>query len=211
MLAGPRPSRTTTAELSPPRLPTRLARYARRAAWRCIWRRRLAAVGPQTDIHWPAYVVGGRGIVLGAQVAIWHHARLEAFNTRPGGTRISIGDLTTIQPYVHIGAADCVRIGRGVLMASFVYISDHDHDWSDPDDPVILNARVRAAPVEIGDFVWLGERVIVLKGVTIGPHSIIGAGSVVTRDVPPHAVAAGAPARVIRCYDHKRRIWVPVS
>jgi acetyltransferase-like isoleucine patch superfamily enzyme len=129
----------------------------------------------------------------------------------PGVVRISIGDLTTIQPHVHIGAVDSVRIGRGVLMAPFVYISDHDHDWSDPDDPVILNGRVSAAPVEIGDFVWLGERVCVLKGVTVGAHSVIGAGSIVTRDVPPYTVAAGAPARAIRYYDHNQRTWVPVT
>lgn len=168
-------------------------------------------MGMNSDIHRPAYVVGGGAIALGAQVTIWHDARLEAFNEQAGQVRIYIGDCTTIQPYVHIGAADRVRIGRGVLMASSVYISDHDHDWSDPDDPVIMNARVLAAPVEIGDFVWLGERVIVLRGVTIGAHSVIGAGSVVTRDVPPYTIAVGAPARVIRRYDRQRRIWTPVT
>ncbi len=113
--------------------------------------------------------------------------------------------------YAHIGAAESGRIGRGVSIASSVYISDHDHDWCDPGEPAILNERLRTAAVEIGDFVWLGERAIVLKGVTIGAYSVIGAGSIVTRDVPPYTLAVGAPARVIRRYDHERRLWTPVK
>jgi lipopolysaccharide O-acetyltransferase len=201
----------TAAELPPASLLSRSARRGRRAVSHWLWRRRLNALGPKSYIDWPAWVVGGSSIAVGAQVAVWHHARLEAFNAQPAVIRLSIGDLTTIQPYAHIGAAESVRIGRGVAIASSVYISDHDHDWCDPGEPAIFNERLRTAAVEIGDFVWLGERAIVLKGVTIGAYSVIGAGSIVTRDVPPYTLAVGAPARVIRRYDHERRLWTPVK
>jgi acetyltransferase-like isoleucine patch superfamily enzyme len=201
------PPRTVVAETPGPHWLTRAARGGARHIRHWLWRRRLAELGRHSDIHWPAYVVGDGAIALGEQVTIWHHARLEAFNTCPGVVRIAIGDGSAIQPYVHIGAVDSVRIGRGVLVASFVYISDHDHDWADPGDPVIENPRVCAAPVEIGDYVWLGERVIVLKGVAVGAHSVIGAASVVTHDIPPYAVAVGAPARVIRRYDQRTGAW----
>ena len=83
-----------------------------------------------------------------------------------------------------------------------MYISDHDHDFSDPDSPPISNGRLVIHPVKIGDFSWVGQGVSVLKGVTIGDHSVIGAGSVVTHSIPPYSVAAGIlPARVIRRFD----------
>ena len=71
--------------------------------------------------------------------------------------------------------------------------------------------RVLASPVEIGANVWLGERVCVLRGVTIGEGSIVGAGSVVTKDIPPRSIAVGAPARVIRRWDEAAHRWVPVD
>jgi acetyltransferase-like isoleucine patch superfamily enzyme len=177
-------------------------------AWR--WRYSLGSFGARASIAAPARVIGGRSICVGKGVQIWGYARIEALNARPGVTRIEIGDGSVIQPFVHIGAVQRVRIGRGCLFASRVYITDHDHDFSDPSDPVVSNGRVIAAPVEIGDHVWLGEGVIVLRGVSIGSRSIVGAGSVVTRDIPALTVAAGSPARVIRRWDLSSHAWVRV-
>jgi acetyltransferase-like isoleucine patch superfamily enzyme len=139
-------------------------------------------------------------ISIGSGVRIEKEARLEAilnFNGREYSGEIFIGDNASIQPYLHIGAATTLKIGRNVLMASHVYITDHDHVFSDPGLHVGLQP-LDVAPVEIGDFVWLGENVVVLKGVTIGNNAIIGANSVVTTSIPPFAIAAGSPARVIR-------------
>lgn len=172
-----------------------------------VWRRRLQSFGRGSVIARPAWVVGGEAIRIGDEVTIWRHARLEALNTARNVTRIDIGDGTVIQPYVHIGAIESVHIGRGVLMASQVYVTDHDHDFRNLQEPVIENSRVLAAPVSIGDYVWLGERVMVLKGVTIGAHAVIGAGSIVTRDIPVGTIAVGTPARVIRRYDERACEW----
>ena len=87
----------------------------------------------------PAWIEGGQSIALGANVKVARFARIEALDARAGVTRIAVGDDTTIQPFVHIGAVRSVTIGCGCLFASHVYITDHDHDYRDAMDPVIQN------------------------------------------------------------------------
>ncbi len=175
-------------------------------------RRRLGHLGRGVRLAPPITVYGPRGIAIGDRVSIWPHARLVAHNTASAaaGARLVLGEGVIIHPYAHISAITRITIGPGALFASNVYISDHDHDWRDPNDPVITNARVLAAPVEIGAHVWLGERVAVLRGVTIGEGSIVGAASVVTKSIPPYSIAVGAPARVIRRWDAEAGRWVAV-
>jgi maltose O-acetyltransferase len=95
---------------------------------------------------------------------------------------------------------DCrggLRIGRDAMIGiqAVILTSSHGHDRTDL--PMRLQG-MRFAPVDIGCDVWLGARVIVLPGVTVGDGAIVGAGAVVTRDVPPYCVAAGVPATVLR-------------
>lgn len=193
------------------RLWMRLSERLRTAGLRWKVASRGGTIGEGTRLQPPAIVYGHGGLRIGRRVSIWHHARLIAHNVEPGVARIEIGDGAAIHPYAHISAIQSVRIGAGALFASNVYISDHDHDWRDPDDPSISNGRVLASPVDIGPNVWLGERVCVLRGVTIGEGSIVGAGSVVTKDIPARCIAVGAPARVIRRWDAGLRRWVPVD
>lgn len=179
----------------------------RTAVYSYIWQHRMASFGSKSRIDKPELIAGLKSIAIGDRVHIWQGSRIEALNPSVNHVRIRIGDHTVIHPRVHIGAVESVEIGQGVLMASSVYISDHDHDYSNPENPVIWNGLVKASPVKIGDFVWLGERVIVLKGVTIGKRSVIGAGSVVTRDIPPYCVAAGVPAKIKLLYDNQLKEW----
>ena len=97
-----------------------------------------------------------------------------------------------------------------MLIAPNCYITDHDHFWLDPNDPPRFSTRLLHAPTRIGDNVWLGEKVSVLKGVTIGRNCIIGSNSVVTRDIPPYSVAIGSPARVVRSWNDELQAWVRV-
>jgi acetyltransferase-like isoleucine patch superfamily enzyme len=98
-----------------------------------------------------------------------------------------------------VAAAESVTIGNGVLIGSNVAIRDHDHGMA-PDSRRALQPLVKA-PVEIGDFVWLSQNVVVLKGATIGRNAVVGANAVVTRSVPEGAIAAGVPARQIGWVD----------
>jgi acetyltransferase-like isoleucine patch superfamily enzyme len=92
-----------------------------------------------------------------------------------------------------------VTIGHSVLIGSNVAIRDHDHGIA-PDEHRARQPLV-VAPVEIGDFAWLGQNSVVLKGVTIGRNAVVGANAVVTREVPEGAVVAGVPARQIGWVD----------
>ncbi|QKJ21251.1 acyltransferase [Microbacterium hominis] len=97
-----------------------------------------------------------------------------------------------------ISAVRSVVIEEAVGIAAGVYISDHSHSFDRPDVPIRDQPITEARPVRIGRGAWLGQNVVVMPGVTIGAQAVIGANSVVTRDVPPHTVAVGVPARVVR-------------
>jgi len=109
------------------------------------------------------------------------------------GARITIGNGTYLNRNAEIVAQREVTIGRDCKIAWDVVIMDTDLHG-------VGNAPAVAAPVRIGDRVWIGCRAIVLKGVTIGSGAVIGAGAIVTSDVPPDAVVVGPAARVIRRY-----------
>lgn len=117
------------------------------------------------------------------------------------GPKLEIGDNTVIHLNFHCGAAESVKIGRDVLIAGGVYITDHDHVFDDPNFPARWTHELVTKPVVIGDGAWLGEGCVILKGVTVGRRAVIGANAVVTKDVPPFAIVGGIPARVIRIID----------
>jgi acetyltransferase-like isoleucine patch superfamily enzyme len=125
--------------------------------------------------------------------------RLCVWPQREGEGWIHIGDYGLICPGVRISSACGITIGHSTMMANRVYLTDAD--WHDGYD---RTAPGRSAPVTIGDNVWLGDSVIVCKGVTIGANSIVGAGAVVVDDLPANVVAAGNPARVVRHLDAER-------
>jgi maltose O-acetyltransferase len=109
-----------------------------------------------------------------------------------GGT-LSIGARTYINYGVSISAQQQVTIGERCLIGTYVNIMDSDfHDLRDHFRPG------KVAPIVIEDDVWIGVRSIILKGVRIGRGSVIGAGSVVTQDIPPNSLAFGVPAKVVK-------------
>ncbi|MBV5326785.1 MAG: acyltransferase [Chlorobium sp.] len=115
---------------------------------------------------------------------------------------MEIGDGTSIHNYFHCGAVQSVKIGKNVLIAGRVYITDHDHIF-DNKDIAPINAGWTVSPVVIGDEVWIGEGAVILKGVTIGKRAVIGANAVLTKNVPANAIVGGVPAKVIRMIEFK--------
>lgn len=129
---------------------------------------------------------------------------------------ISIGDNVQINDYVHIGAIGEVNIGNNVLMASKIYISDHNHgsyndNISDHPLSIPIERKPICKPVNIEDNVWIGESVCILPGVTIGKGSIVGALSVVAKSIPPYSIAVGNPARVVKKYDFECNKWIKIN
>ena len=113
--------------------------------------------------------------------------------------KIKIGKYCLITPGVRIMAAESIVIGDACMIAHGVYISDADwHGIYDRAEPV-----GNTKPVVLEDNVWIGDSAIICKGVTIGENSIIGAGAVVTKNVPPNSVFAGNPAKLVKTLENK--------
>lgn len=109
---------------------------------------------------------------------------------------VSIGSNSGIGVNSSVGAGTI--IGSNVMMGPEVLIYTQNHSTYRLDIPMLEQGFSDWAPVTIGDDVWIGARVIILPGVTIGSGSVLGAGAVIPRDIPPYAVAVGNPARVVR-------------
>jgi acetyltransferase-like isoleucine patch superfamily enzyme len=157
-------------------------------------------IGKGSGVNDPLFLNGERRIFLGENVTIGHGARLEAI-TKYNGERFSgqivVGDGTSAELFLHIGAAERVTIGRDVMIGGHVVILDHDHTWQDPSRPPRYQG-LTVKPTTIGDGAWIGEGAFIGKGVTVGEGAVVGAHSVVTHDVPPYWVVAGAPARWVK-------------
>lgn len=121
---------------------------------------------------------------------------------------VSIGDRCLIGKGSGIVGHFSVTIGDDVWTGHHVYITDQNHGYEDLSLPISRQSQPERA-VSIGTGSWLGHGTIVLPGVTIGEHVVIGANSVVTRDIPSRSVAVGSPARVIRRYTDDQG-WVDV-
>ncbi len=123
--------------------------------------------------------------------------RIGVWGMEPGEGSITIGDYVMISPGTRISACFSIEIGHSVMMANGVYITDSD--WHGVYDRTRRDSAHK--PVSIADNVWLGDHCTVLKGVTIGENSIVAAGAVVSRDVPPDVIVAGNPAKVVKQLD----------
>ena len=163
----------------------------------------------------PVYIRGRHWMQIGAGLVTGPGLRLDAFPTNPeGGPVLRIGRDVQVNDYVHIGAVHSVTIGDRVLIASKVFITDHNHGSTKGpaphDSPAVPPAErpLSFAPVVIEDDVWIGEFVSVLPGVRIGKGAIVGTMSVVTRDVPAYTIVAGSPARVVKRFDFEISMWV---
>ena len=113
---------------------------------------------------------------------------------------IVIGERANIGFNCEVFSAARVELGADALLAAYCYVIGGDHDWKDAGRPVLEQGR-RAAGVRIGRGAWLGAGVKVLDGTSVGDDAIVGAGAVVTGDIPARAIAVGLPARVVGSRD----------
>ena len=118
--------------------------------------------------------------------------------TAPGQARITIGAGVFLNIGVMVAAQELVEIGDHCMFANGCFVSDANHRFSDPELPVPWQGFTTKGPTRIGDNVWCGVNVVIGSGVTVGERCVIGANSVVTGDLPPFSLAAGAPAKVLR-------------
>ena len=161
---------------------------------------RFRALGKKSYIAPGVQILNGKNIRLGSQVSVLSGCVLE---TVPGEFQpdLSIGDGCSINEYTHITCAGKIVIGDNLLTGRYCLFSDNLHGEScleDMNQPPLARKVKCSGEIHIGKNVWLGDRVTVLGGVSIGDGVIIGANSVVTKDIPAYSVAVGVPAKVVK-------------
>lgn len=119
---------------------------------------------------------------------------------------IVVGDRTSIGRFCFITATRRVVIGTAVIISDRVYISDADHRYEHPEIPILYQSMTKGGTVYIGDGSWIGVGATILN-CRIGTHCVVGAHSLVTRDIPDYSVAIGSPAKVIKRYNFSSRCW----
>ena len=144
-------------------------------------------------VHPSASVQISRGIEFGRKTTVHRYSRIII-----GNGRLVMGSECNIQSFTILAMGDAhMQIGNHVRIGPNCNLLAADHEFTDRDTPIIRQ-RMVSKGLRIEDNVWIGANCVVLPGLTVGTGSVVGAGSIVTKDVPEFAVVVGNPARVIR-------------
>lgn len=143
------------------------------------------------------------------QFRLGAHSTIEEYTIVDNGVGdVIIGDCTRIG--LRCTLIGPVQIGHHVILAQNITISGLNHRYEDPQLP-IHQQGVTTAPVQIGDDSWIGANTVITAGTNIGKHVVVGAGSVVTKDIPDYSIAVGNPAKVIKTFDFDLKKWISVK
>lgn len=182
--------------------------------------RNLTIRMPRT-ICWPERIFIGDDVWLGPGSLLLPVSRFPArplwpeskpvTHTQKFEPRIVIGNRVTATASLTLGAHEAIIIEDDVMFAANVHLTDGFHGFENANEPYKYQPICRIAPIVIKRGCWIGQNAVILPGVTIGELSIIGANSVVTKDIPARCIAVGAPARVIRKWEAGTRQWVEAT
>lgn len=176
------------------------------------WKKRFSFFGKNSHIQYPAILQGYENISIGNNTIILKNSRIQVYNnlTRENAN-ITIGDNCYICTNFTCLVGANIKIGNNVLIASYVLVSSENHGMNPESDIPYMNQPLVCEPVSISDGCWIGEKVCILPGTSIGKKCIIGAGSVVTRSIPDYSIAVGNPARVIKTFNFSTHSWKRVG
>ena len=163
-------------------------------------------LGKRARIVRPLRIVGAEFCELDDDVTLQVGAYVAVLQEHAEPPLLRIGKRTQIGNHAHIVVTRRGEIGEAVLAADRLFVADNRHAYEDPDLPVLDQGLRQLAPVRIGDGTWIGENVCIV-GCSIGRNCVVGANSVVTRDVPDHCVVVGSPARVVKRYCRETGQW----
>jgi acetyltransferase-like isoleucine patch superfamily enzyme len=174
------------------------------------------------EMRLPRTITHARHMRIGRDVKLGPNSVLKCQTSYPGGwmrdpegrhvsqsfePTLTIGDRVTATSALQVVVFRSVTIEDDVMFAANVYVADGGHAFDRVDLPYKYQGISEPAPVVVGRGSWIGQNVVIAPGVTIGEMVVVGANSVVTRDVPPRTVVAGVPARVVRSWDAERGAW----
>jgi acetyltransferase-like isoleucine patch superfamily enzyme len=158
-------------------------------------------------------LVTPRCIKMGEDVFIRAHCRIEGvtrYNDKEFSPCIIIRNGVSIEQNLHLTCAGKISIGNDTAIAANVSITDITHPYIDISRS-IEKQDIEVSFVEIGPECKIYNNVVILPGVTIGRHCVLGANSVVNKDIPDYSVAVGVPAKVVKRYDFETKTWVKVD
>jgi len=155
---------------------------------------RTLTIGDYVEIN----ALSQQGITIGNNVSINRNTIIECTGViRNLGVGLEIGDNVGIAQNCFIQVRGKVIIKNNVIFGPGVYIFSENHNFDNPDLPVVVQGETRKGVI-IEEGVWIGSRATILDGVTVGMNSIIAAGSVVNKDIPPYSIAGGVPVKIIK-------------
>ncbi len=174
------------------------------------------------EMRWPRSLVHPERMTIGRDVKLGPNSELKCNVRYPGGwmqhphgehvvqsfdPRLTIGDRVTATASLQVIAFHSVVIEDDVMFAANVFVADGTHASARTDTPYKYQGVAEPRPVHIGRGAWIGQNAVISPGVTIGEMAIVGANSVVTRDVAPRTVVVGVPARVLKAWDPEAGAW----
>ena len=171
----------------------------------------LGGLGRKSRLYGVLKIEYPENIFIKNSVKIGKHAWLAA-NPLTGEAvcRLNIDSGVYIGNFVHIYCTGQITICEKVLISDKVYIADNLHAYEEIELAIIDQPIKQLKPVSIGEGSWIGEGVSII-GANVGKHSIIGANSVVTKDIPDYCIAVGAPAKIIKRYNAQTAAWEKVD
>jgi acetyltransferase-like isoleucine patch superfamily enzyme len=168
-------------------------------------------IGYKSIVMSPLKIEGSKNIKIENNVFIGYKTWLSATPyTNEPNCILEIQEGCAIGNFNHIISTGQVLIMKNVLTADRVYISDNLHGYKDISLPIIKQPVVQNNTVIIGEGSWIGENACIL-GAHIGKNCVIGANSVVTKDIPDYCIAVGAPAKIIKRYNEALKTWLPTN
>lgn len=170
-------------------------------------------VGIKSIIYTPMRIVNPSNITIGNKTLIEKEATLYSIKQYANKTyngEIFIGDNVYINHHCNVTCANSIKIENDVLLAYNVSIFDFDHGYEDINSNINRCDLIVKGPIVIGEKSWIGMNVAILGKVKIGKHCIIGANSVVIKDIPDYSIAVGNPARVIKQFNKETNKWEKV-
>ncbi len=176
-----------------------------------LYRSSFKKLGSKSTICTPFSINGAKYMTIQSEVYIKPNSWLLAINNKENSNldKLTIGSKTYIGRNVHIVALKGVHISQNVLVSDNVYLADNYHHFENGNIPYKDQGVGFKKEVIIGEGTWLGENVCVISS-HIGKQCIIGANSVVTKDIPDYSMAVGTPAKVIKKFDQATNSWIEV-
>jgi acetyltransferase-like isoleucine patch superfamily enzyme len=172
----------------------------------------LRRLGQDSVILRPRNLIGKRFIEVGSKTTIMLGSRMEGiagWEDKTYDTKLIFGNNVYIGRYFFVTVIDRVEVGDGCVFSDYVYISDNSHGLNPQGGGIMAQALESKGPVKIGSHCFLGYRVAIMPGVTLGDWCVVGTNSVVTKSFPAYSMIAGSPAKLLKVYSPEKAAWVP--